>query len=166
MTPRTLAKLDFMSYSKLANISPASQHAMVAITILNEWGQCRVSKDQDVDLLLKKEHWDEIRETFHDRDLSTACVDALCSHAMTPRTLAELEFVSYTKLTNYAEEIDPSANTLVALRILNEWGRVRVQGSCYQPHLICFSSHNLSIPRYQTLTVAIVVHPTEQLLAK
>ena len=76
--------------------------------------------------------WEEITVALHDRGWSTEIVGILRLQAMTARTLANLDFSLYTKLLE-SGQLQPRKtvgmrDTLVAIRVLNEWGRVRAEG--------------------------------------
>ena len=91
---------------------------------------CRVPENPDG--VLTDKEWEEITVVLHDRGLSTEIVDILRLQAMTARTLANLDFSLYTELLE-SGQLQPRKtvgmrDTLVAIRVLNEWGRVRAEG--------------------------------------
>ena len=75
----------------------------------------------------------EIEHAFEDRRLSMEILDPLKSQAVTPHTLATLDFALYKELFEKAQKyFDAKAvktrDTLLAITYLNKWGRVRAQG--------------------------------------
>ena len=87
------------------------------------------------DQILKDEHWQEIADDLCDRGLTTALVDTLQRHAVTPRTLAHLDYKLFQDLTDTkhveSEQTSVQArDAMTAIRVLNEWGHARVDGLC------------------------------------
>ena len=109
------------------------------------WRRCRVSEREDPDQLLTEETWDEIREVFRDRDLSTGCVECLRSHAMTPRMLATLDFMSYRKLV---QSTSTQGDTMVSIKVLNDWGRAFLEGLPWQRSYLLLRCTSHSFPFY------------------